>query len=64
MHGTYLRLDIAVCDNWRAVVRAASRKLKPKARRDPALRSQRKQLSRQMLDAHRNAQGMVGYWRL
>ena len=41
MYGTYLRLDITVHDGWRAVVRAAARKLKPRARRDRALRSER-----------------------
>lgn len=33
MYGTYLRLDITVHDGWRAVVRAASRKLKTSAAR-------------------------------
>jgi hypothetical protein len=35
MYGTYLRLDIAVHDSWRAVVRAAARKLTRRALRDP-----------------------------
>jgi hypothetical protein len=39
MCGTYLRLDIIVHDSWRTVVRAASRKLSRRARRDPAQRA-------------------------
>ena len=35
MYGTYLRLDVTVHDGWRAVIRAAARKLAPHARRDP-----------------------------
>jgi hypothetical protein len=34
MYATYLRLDITVYDGWRAVVRAAEKKLTPRARRD------------------------------
>jgi hypothetical protein len=37
MYGTYLRLDITVHDGWRAVIRAAARKLTPQARRDTTL---------------------------
>ena len=37
MYGTYLRLGITVHDGWRTVVRAAARKLKSRARRDPTL---------------------------
>jgi hypothetical protein len=64
MYGTYLRLDITVHDGWRAVVRAASRKLTRKARRDPERRAARKQFYRQMLDYHRQAQKIVAIWRL
>jgi hypothetical protein len=53
MYGTYLRLDITVHDGWRVVVRAAARKLKPRARRDPALRGERHRFYRQMLRAWR-----------
>ena len=64
MYGTYLRLDITVHDGWRAVVRAASRKLTRKARRDPERRAARKQFYRQMHDNHRQAQKIVAIWRL
>ena len=64
MYGTYLRLDITVHDGWRAVVRAASRKLNRQALRDPNRRSARKEFYRQMLDYHRQAQAIVETWRL
>ena len=64
MHGTYLRLDITVHDGWRAVVRAAARKLKPRARRDPMLRGERHCFYRQMLAYHDQAQKIVRAWRL
>jgi hypothetical protein len=64
MYGTYLRLDITAHDGWRAVVRAASRKLTRQALRDPKRRTARKQFYRQMLDYHRQAQTVVWTWRL
>jgi hypothetical protein len=64
MYSTYLRLDITVHDNWRAVVRAASRKLNRQALRDPNRRTARKEFYRQMLDYHRQAQNIVLTWRL
>lgn len=59
MYGTYLRLDITVQDGWRAVVRAAARKLTRRALRDPKHRSDRKRFYRQMLDYHRQEQDLV-----
>jgi len=64
MFGTYLRLGITVHDGRRAVVRAASRKLKPSARRDPAVRIERHRFYRQMLAYHDQAQEIVRTWRL
>ncbi len=64
MYGTYLRLGITVHDRWRAVVRAASRKLNRQTRRDPERRVARKAFYRQMLDYHRQAQEIVAIWRL
>lgn len=64
MYGAYLRLDITAHDGWRAVVRAASRKLTRQALRDPKRRTARKQFYRQMLDYHRQAQTVVWTWRL
>lgn len=64
MHGTYLRLDITVHDGWRAVVRAASRKLNRQSRRDLNRRAARKAFYRQMLAYHRQAQEIVVTWRL
>ena len=45
MYGTYLRLDVTVHHGWRAVVRAASRKLNRQALRDPNRRAARKEIS-------------------
>lgn len=56
MYGTYLRLNITVHDSWRAVVRAAARKLTRRALRDPRCRIARKRFYREMLDYHRQEQ--------
>ncbi|HAO42642.1 MAG TPA: hypothetical protein DEA80_26270 [Afipia sp.] len=64
MYGTYLRLDITVRDGWRAVVRAAARKLTRSALCDPRHRTARQRFYRQMLDDHRQAQDLVLTWRL
>jgi len=64
MYGTYLRLNITVHDGWRAVIRAAAKKLTPQARRDPALREPRHRFYRQMLAHHHEAQQLVRAWRL
>ena len=64
MYGTYLRLDITVHDGWRAVVRAAARKLTRQARREPKHRAARKRVYRAMLEYHRREQDIVSTWRL
>ena len=64
MYGTYLRLNITVHDSWRAVVRAAARKLMRQALRDPGCRAARKQFYREMLVFHRQEQEIVAIWRL
>ena len=64
MYGTYLRLNITVHDSWRAVVRAAARKLTRQALRDPRCRIARKRFYREMLDYHRREQEIVVTWRL
>jgi hypothetical protein len=64
MYSAYLRLDVTVHDGWRAVVRAAARRLTPRARRDPAQREARRCFYHQMLEHHRNAQRLVRTWRL
>jgi hypothetical protein len=64
MYATYLRLDITVHDGWRAVVRAAARKLTPRARRDAVHRDARHRFYRQMLAHHQEAQRLVWTWRL
>ncbi len=64
MYGTYLRLDITVHDGWRAVVRAASRKLTRRTLRDPRHRAARKRFYCQMLEYHRQSQEIVTTWRL
>ncbi len=63
-YGTYLRLEITVHDGWRAVVRAAAKKVAPRARRDRTQREARHRFYRQMLEYHRKAQKIVSYWRL
>ena len=63
-YGTYLHVDITVHDGGCAVVRAAAKKLTPKARREPAKREARHRYYRQMLDYHREAQEIVSYRRL
>jgi hypothetical protein len=64
MYGTYLRLDLTVRDNWRAVVRAAAKKLTPAALANPAHRAARHRFYRQMLTYHQQAQQIVAHWRL
>jgi hypothetical protein len=64
MYGTYLRLEITVHDGWRAVVRAAAKKLMPHARADPAHRAARHRFYWQMLAFHEQAQQLVRVWRL
>jgi hypothetical protein len=64
MYGTYMRLDLTVHDGWRAVVRAAARKLKPTVRHDQARRSERHGFYRQMLAHHEDARRIVHGWRL
>ncbi len=64
MYGTYLRLDITVQAGWRAVVRAAARKLTRRARRDPAQRLARHSFYREMLSHHEKTQRLAQHWRL
>lgn len=64
MYAIYRRLDITVHDGWRAVVRAAARKLTPPGRRDPAHRDARHRFYRQMLGHHHEAQRLMRTWRL
>ena len=64
MFATYLRLDLSVHSNWRAVIRAAALKIDDKSRRDPAKRALRKQFYRKLLSFHRQAQDVVRVWRL
>ena len=64
MYSVYLRLDITVHDGWRAVIRAAARRLTPRARRDPAQREARRRFYRQMLEHHQNARHLVQALRL
>ncbi|MBX9588832.1 MAG: hypothetical protein K2X43_05980 [Hyphomonadaceae bacterium] len=63
-YGIYLRLDITVHDNWRAVIHAAAKKLAPRARRDRAQREARHRSYRQMLEHHREAHAIVSNRRL
>lgn len=63
-YGTCLRREITVHDSWRTVVRAAAKKVAPRARRDQAQREARHRFYRQMLEYHREAQTIVSYWHL
>jgi hypothetical protein len=64
IYGTYLRLDVTVRDNWRAVVRAAGKRLTPAVRANPAHRAARHRFYRQMLTYHQQAQNLVARRRL
>lgn len=64
MYATYLRLDIAVWDSSRTVIRAARRKLARPALRDPAMRHVRKRFYRAMLRHHRDSQRLAAHFRL
>jgi len=64
MYPTYQRLGITVWDGWRAVVRAAARKLTSEARRHPAHRQARHDFYREMLICHRQEQHLVTRYRL
>jgi len=64
MFGTYTRLNVPVDASWRTVVRAATKKLDPKALKDPKLRPDRKAFYRIMLEYHEHAQEMVAAYRL
>jgi len=64
MYGTYLRLDITVHEGRRAVIRAAARKLTPRARGDPAHRAARHRFYRRMLAYHQEARHLVRTWPL
>ncbi|MDZ5451526.1 MULTISPECIES: hypothetical protein [Xanthobacteraceae] len=60
MYAAYLRLELRVWDSDRA----ASRKLAPSARRDPASRDARKHFYREMLRHHADARRLVLQFRL
>jgi len=64
MFGTYCRLNLPVDASWRAVVRAAIKKLDPAAVSDPQLRPDRKAFYKIMLEHHERAQEMVSAYRL
>ncbi|MEE9926149.1 MAG: hypothetical protein PBV01_22740 [Brucella anthropi] len=64
MYAANLRLELPVWDSDRAVIRAASRKLAPSARRDPASRDARKHLYRDVLRHHADARRLVLQFRL
>lgn len=58
MYGTYLRLGLHVADSDIAAIRAARRKLKPKARTERAFRSERHRFYRIILNHHAEARGL------
>jgi hypothetical protein len=64
MQGTYGRLQIHVFASWRDVVRAANGRIARKHRRAPAMREERKRLSRGMLGCHHRLQELVRTFRL
>lgn len=60
----YCRLNVAICASNLAVIRAASRKINPKARFDPARRGDRHAYFRAMLDHHDDARDLAARHRL
>ena len=65
MYGTYLRLDVTVHDGWRAVIRAAARKLG--AHTSVAILHNAKRggsSTARCLSTISNAQHLVRVWRL
>lgn len=58
MYGTYLRLGLHVSDSDIAVIRAARRKLKPKARRDREVRQMRHDFYRMMIRHHKESRDL------
>jgi len=63
MLSMYHRLGAHVHASDLAVIRAATRRLDPKARRQSALRQSRRHRYRVMLGHHRAAQDVVSLWR-
>lgn len=59
MFSTYLRLNLSISDSNIAVIRAAWRKLDPRARHDRAQRLGRHNFYRTMLDHHQDAQDLA-----
>ena len=64
MVGTYQRLNLSVYASNREVIRAASRKLKPSARRSREYREGRHLFYRNMLEYHAEALRLAREWRL
>jgi hypothetical protein len=64
MLGTYERLGVSIWSRDIAVIRAARRKIKRKARRDRALRDARHAFYKVMLKHHYKARELATYWRL
>lgn len=64
MYGTYQRLNVPVSAGARAVIRAASRKLKPTARYARAQRQARHAFYREMLAHHAAERELIKTFRL
>jgi hypothetical protein len=63
MFGTYCRLNVHCMDSNVTVIRAARKALHKKARRDPALRENRKAFYRAILAEHANARAVFNTFR-
>lgn len=60
----YCRLNIQISASNRAVIRAASQKINPRARFDPDRRGDRHEYFRAMLDHHHDARDLVARHRM
>ena len=64
MYSTYQRLRVNIYASSRTVIRAASRKLTPKSRRDFVARDARHAFYREMLQHHADAARLARQFRL
>ncbi|AUH35668.1 hypothetical protein [Paracoccus tegillarcae] len=60
----YCRLNVPISASDRSVIRAASQKINPPARFDPARRGDRHTYFRAMLDHHHDARDLAAHHRM
>lgn len=64
MFGTYNRLRVTIYDSNIAVIKAASKKIDERFRKDRVRRNARHEFYRCMLEYHRKAIELASQWRL